>query len=255
MSVVRYDQEEHVVILTIDRPEARNAVSPAVAIEMEAALDRFEADTDAWVAILTGAGTTFCAGADLKEIAMGNGNRLGTARGGFAGFVARDRTKPVIAAVNGHALAGGCEILLACDMAVVADGVKIGVPEVKRALVAAAGALFRLPRAVGPARAAEMILTGDPITAAEALAAGLVNRVVAADRVLDEARALAARVAVNAPLAVQASRKVLVRALVEDDATLFNASLEAFMSMMATEDFHEGPRAFIEKRPPRWTGR
>lgn len=255
MPVVRYEQEDHVVILTIDRPEARNAVSPAVATEMEAAMDRFEADTGAWVAILTGAGSTFSAGADLKEIAMGNGDKLGTPRGGFAGFVARDRSKPVIAAVNGHALAGGCEILLACDMAVVADGIKIGVPEVKRALVAAAGALFRLPRAVGPARAAEMILTGDPITAAEALAAGLVNRVVPAERVLDEARALAARVAVNAPLAVQASRKVLRHAIAGDEAPLFNASLEAFVSMMTTEDFHEGPRAFIEKRAPRWTGR
>lgn len=247
--------EDHVVTLTINRPDARNAVNGDVARMMEAGLDRFEADDDARVAIITGAGSVFCAGADLKEVASGNARSISTKRGGFAGLVVRDRTKPVIAAVNGTAVAGGCEIMLACDMAVVAEGVKIGVPEVKRSLVAAAGALWRLPRAVGPARAAEMALTGDPITADEALAAGLINAVVPAGNVLDAARALAARVSVNAPLAVQASRTVLTKAFEATEEELYRASNRAIASLMDTEDFAEGPRAFIEKRPPVWKGR
>ena len=247
--------DRHVVTLTINRPDARNAVNGDVARMMEEGLDRFEADDDARVAIITGAGTAFCAGADLKEVASGNARSISTKRGGFAGLVVRDRTKPVIAAVNGTAVAGGCEILLACDMAVVAEGVKIGVPEVKRSLVAAAGALWRLPRAVGPARAAEMALTGDPITADEALAAGLINAVVPAGEVMDAARALAARVTVNAPLAVQASRTVLTKAFEATEGELYRASNQAIASLMDTEDFAEGPRAFIEKRPPVWKGR
>lgn len=253
--VVRYEQEGHVVVLTIDRPEARNAVSPAVAQQMEASLDRFEADPDAWVAIITGEGPAFCAGADLKEIAAGNGQGLSTPKGGFAGLVIRERTKPLIAAVTGHALAGGCEILLACDMAIVAEGVKIGVPEVKRSLVAAAGALWRLPRALGKARAAELALTGDPMTPEEALALGMINRVVPQDQVMTEARALAARIEANAPLAVQASLRVLNKAFDLNEAELHQESGRAFMGLVKTEDFAEGPRAFIEKRPPVWKGR
>ncbi len=253
--VVTYEQEGNVVVLTINRPEARNAINGAVAAQIEAHLDRFEDDDLAWVAIITGAGDTFSAGADLKEIAAGNANDLATKRGGFAGLHMRDRKKPLIAAVNGHALAGGCEILLACDMAVVAQGVRIGLPEVKRSLVAAAGALWRLPRAIGPALANEVILTGDPITPEQALEWGLINAVVPQDRVLDEAMALAQRIAVNAPLAVQASLRVARDAFDEDPAELAQASGRAFGSVIATEDAKEGPRAFIEKRPAVWTGR
>jgi enoyl-CoA hydratase len=247
--------DDHIVTLTLNRPAARNAVNGDVARMMEEGLDRFEADDDARVAIITGAGPVFCAGADLKEVASGNARSISTKRGGFAGLVVRERTKPLIAAVNGTAVAGGCEILLACDMAVVAEGVMIGVPEVKRSLVAAAGALWRLPRAVGPARAAEMALTGDPITADAALAAGLINAVVPAGEVMNAARALAARVSVNAPLAVQASRTVLTKAFEATEQELYRASNQAIVSLMDTEDFAEGPRAFIEKRPPVWKGR
>ncbi len=247
--------DDHVVTLTINRPEARNAVNGDVARGIEEGLDRFEEDPDARVAIITGAGSVFCAGADLKEVASGNARSISTKKGGFAGIVVRERVKPVIAAVNGTAVAGGCEIMLACDMAVVAEGVSIGVPEVKRSLVAAAGALWRLPRAVGPARAAEMALTGDPITAEEAMAAGLVNAVVPADQVMTVALALAARVSANAPLAVQASRTVLTKAFEADQAELYRLSGRAIASLVETEDYAEGPRAFIEKRPPVWKGR
>jgi len=255
MTAVRFEIEDHIGLITINRPEARNAINGDVANGIEAALDKIEADESLRVGIITGAGSTFCAGADLKAVASGDAGALNTRKGGFAGLVQRERTKPLIAAINGHAVAGGCEILLACDMAVVAEGVKIGVPEVKRSLVAAAGALIRLPRALGPARAAELALTGDPMTPEEALAAGLINRVVSADQVMDEARALAARIAVNAPLAVQESLGVLRKAFDEDELTLFKESNRAIARLSRTEDFKEGPRAFIEKRPPVWKGR
>lgn len=252
---VLYEVADHIGVITINRPEARNAVNGDVASGIEAAIDQLEADEDTWVGIITGEGPAFCAGADLKAVASGNSADIATKRGGFAGFVSRERAKPIIAAANGHALAGGCEILLACDLAVVAEGIKIGVPEVKRSLVAAAGGLFRLPRAVGPALAAEMVLTGDPITAEQALAAGLVNRVVPADEVLAEAKSLAERIAVNAPLAVQASRDVMRQANGRSEDTLFKASNIKMRELSKTEDFAEGPRAFIEKRAPEWKGK
>lgn len=256
MTAVRYEEAgDNIVVFTIDRPEARNAVNGDVATELEAAIDRFEEDPDAWVGVLTGAGPVFCAGADLKAIASDGGRSLSTKRGGFGGFVTRERTKPVIAALNGHALAGGCELTLACDLVVAAEGINIGVPEVKRSLAAAAGGLFRLPRALGPQRAAELILTGDPMTSEELHAAGMVNKLVPADQVLDEALALARRITVNAPLAVQESRAVMRRAFLEDESTLFAASGEAMRNLSKTEDFKEGPRAFIEKRAPEWKGR
>lgn len=253
--VVLYEQDGHVVNLTLNRPQARNAVNGAVAQQLEAALDRYEADDQAWVAILTGAGTVFCAGADLKEIAAGNARQLSTKKGGFAGLAMRQRTKPIIAAINGPAHAGGCEITLACDLVIASEEANFAVPEVKRALIAAAGALWRLPRAVGPAKAAEMIMTGDPITAQEALAAGLVNYVVPASELLGAARALAERIAANAPLAVHASRSVAVQAFDLDVNAMAKLSGEAMRAMMETQDFQEGPRAFIEKRPPQWQGR
>ena len=253
--MVRYSQDGNVVTFTIDRPEARNAVNGQVVSEMEAHLDRFESDESAWVGILTGTGSVFCAGADLKEIAAGNANTLFSERGGFAGFVYRDRNKPIIAAINGHAHAGGCELVLACDMAVMADEATIALPEVKRSLVAAAGGVYRLPRLLGAARAAEMALTGDPISAETALDWGLVNQVVPTAEVLDTARALAGRVAANAPLAVQASRQVLLAAFDEEEPTLRKMSSRALADVLKTEDAQEGPRSFIEKRPPVWRGR
>ncbi|MFT4570519.1 MAG: enoyl-CoA hydratase [Hyphomicrobiaceae bacterium] len=249
---VTFERRDHVAVFTINRPEARNAVNGAVAQGFDEALDALEEDADLWVGVVTGAGTTFCAGADLKEIAAGNQNTLATKRGGFAGFVQRKRTKPVIAAVGGPAVAGGCEIALACDMIVASENAVFGLPEVKRSLVAVAGALIRLPRVIGMGPAMEMILTGEPVTATRAYELGLVNRLAPEGQALDEALRLAATIAANAPLAVQASRNLAARAFVDDEETLWQAGFEEFMKVLGSEDAKEGPRAFIEKRAPKW---
>ena len=255
MSVVEFEKEEGLGLITLNRPEARNAVNGEVARGLEAALDELEEDPGLWAGILTGNGKAFCAGADLKEIAAGRGGELSTKRGGFGGIVRRERIKPLIAAITGSALAGGTEVALACDLIVCASDTQFGLPEVKRSLAAGAGGLFRLPRALGSAVALEAIMTGDPIAAERAYQLGMVNLVVQADQVMAEARKLAARINANAPLAVQASRGVAVRALDDDDDDLWRASGKAMASLAHTEDYKEGPRAFIEKRPPVWKGR
>ena len=247
---------DHVVLVTLNRPEARNAVNGEVARGLQAAIDETEADDQAWVVILTGTGSeAFSAGADLKALSQGRGHELSTERSGFAGFVHASRSKPWIAAVNGPALAGGCELALACDLIVATSHARFGLPEVKRALVASAGGLYRLPRALPAAVALEMILTGEPIGAERAHQLGMVNQLVAPDQLLVAARALAARIAVNAPVAVRESLRVARRALDASDAELRALSAQAQQTVMASDDFHEGPRAFIEKRAPRWTGR
>lgn len=247
---------DHVALVTINRPAARNAVNGDVARALDAIVAQTEADPDVWAVVITGAGDlAFCAGADLKEVAGGRGNELWTERGGFAGFVFAERSKPWIAAVNGPALAGGSEIVLACDLLVSVPGASFGLPEVKRALTAGAGGLYRLPRALPQRIALEMIVTGDPITAERAHQLGMVNRLAPREQLLDEALALAARITVNAPIAVRESLRVARRALDLSDAELRALSELAMTRVKAAEDFQEGPRAFIEKRAPRWTGR
>ena len=253
--VVEYATQGRIAIITLNRPEARNAVNGEVAAGMEAALDKFEGDPNLWVAILTANGKAFCAGADLKEISAGNAHKLFTAKGGFAGIAKRERTKPLIAAIAGSALAGGTEVALSCDMIVCSTETNFGLPEVKRSLLAGAGGLFRLPRAVGMATALEAILTGDPLPAQRAYELGMVNKVVAPDAVMAEALKLAERIVVNAPLAVQESRAVTVRAFHDDDASLWAASDAGFARLAKTEDYKEGPLAFIEKRAPNWKGK
>ncbi|MCK8784756.1 enoyl-CoA hydratase-related protein [Roseomonas sp. NAR14] len=248
--------EPHVALVTLNRPEARNAVNGALAAALGAIVERVEADPEIRVAILTGAGPhAFCAGADLKEVAAGRVHTLHTETGGFAGFVRAPRAKPWIAAAQGHALAGGLELLLACDMAVAADSATFGLPEVKRSLVAAAGGVFRLPRALPRAVALRMIATGEPLAAAEAERHGLLNRVVPAGEVLAAALDLARRIVANAPIAVRESLAIARRAGELDDETLWRLSREASARIRETEDFREGPRAFVEKRAPRWVGR
>lgn len=249
--------EGHVALVTINRPEARNAVNGDVAQGLERAIDATDADDDTWVVLLTGAGPdAFCAGADLKAISGGRGRELWTPRGGFAGFVHALRRKPWIAAVNGAALAGGCEIALCCDLVVAVPQARFGLPEVKRGLIASAGGLYRLPRALAPALAREMILTGDPIGADRAHALGMVNALAPdAAGLMDTARALAARITANAPVSVRESLSVSRRAFDASDEMLRALSEAAQARNMASEDFKEGPLAFIEKRAPRWTGR
>ena len=253
--VVEFETKGRIAYITLNRPEARNAVNGELAQALESALDKLEEDSELWVGILKGNGAAFCAGADLKEISAGRGNTLSTEKGGFGGIVKRERTKPLIAAVTGSALAGGTEVALSCDLIVAADSTNFGLPEVKRSLVAAAGGLFRLPRALGMATALEAIMTGDPIPATRAYELGMVNKVAPRDSVIEEAEKLAERIIVNAPLAVQASRSVTKNALKSSDDELWSQSGKAMMQIFQTEDFKEGPRAFIEKRAPQWKGK
>ena len=253
--MVEYRQEGRVAVLTINRPEARNAVNGDVARGMEEALDRLEDDEGTWIGIVTGEGPVFSAGADLKAIASGQAADLQTKRGGFGGIAARERTKPLIAAVDGPALAGGCEIVLACDLVVASTNARFGIPEVKRSLVAAAGGLFRLPRALPRNIAMELALTGDPIDAERAHHFGLVNELVEPGKALEAALALAERINANAPIAVRQSRRVVAEGMLADDDTAWKVTVDAMAKAMATEDFAEGPRAFIEKRAPEWKGR
>jgi enoyl-CoA hydratase len=191
----------------------------------------------------------------IRVESQGKAAELQTARGGFAGLVQRERTKPLIAAVDGAALAGGCEIALACDLIVASTQARFGVPEVKRSLVAAAGALFRLPRALPRAIALEMIMTGDPISAERAAHFGMVNDLCEPGQALERAKVLAERIIVNAPLAVRRSRALALTTVQLDEATGFRMSGEAMIDLANTEDFWEGPKAFIEKRDPVWKGK
>jgi enoyl-CoA hydratase len=253
--MVEYELQGHVAVITINRPEARNAVNGDVARGMEKALDTLEGDDDAWVGVVAGTGPVFCAGADLKAIAAGQAGDLQTDRGGFGGIVRRERTKPLVAAVDGPALAGGCEIALACDLIVASKQAAFGLPEVKRSLAAVAGGLFRLPRTLPPKIAMEIVLTGDPITAERAYALGMVNDLVEAGQAMTAAKALADRISANAPLAVRESRAIVAAAATTDDGTLWNMGFAAMAKLAGTEDFAEGPKAFIEKRAPQWKGR
>ena len=248
--------DSHIALVTLNRPAARNAVNSALAHALDEIVRQVEADRTIRVAVLTGAGDkAFSAGADLKEKASGRPVSRETEAGGFAGFVHHPRKKLWIAAVRGFALAGGCELALACDLIVAGADARFGLPETKRGLVAYAGGVWRLPRLLPRNVAIEMIATGEPIDAARAHQLGLVNHVVAPESVLAEALRLARTVCANAPLAVQASLEVARRAFDLDDAALRVLATELRESNELTEDAREGPRAFAEGRAPRWQGR
>jgi len=247
MSPVLFESHGPTALIRLNRPEVRNAVNLNLTSALRAALARFEGDPALRVAVLTGAGRFFCAGMDLGAFADGERPGLDDPDG-FAGFVRAARTKPVIAAVNGGAVAGGFEIVLACDMVVAEEGAIFALPEVKRGLFAAGGGALRLPRRLPPAIAVEMLLTGDAIGADRAAALGLVNSVVPGPDLIPAALALAARVAGNAPLALRLTRAVAQGA--EDWA----ASDAAWAQIEGSADALEGSRAFKEKRLPVWTG-
>ncbi len=254
MTAVEVERNGRVGIIRLNRPEARNAVNGELANGVEAALDEFEADADIQAVIITGTGPVFCAGADLKLVATGKAGEMATKRGSFAGLVTRDFPKPLIAAVNGSALAGGFEIVLSCDLVVAADHATFGIPEVKRGLFAAAGGLIRLPKRIPRALATELAVTGDPISADRALQLGLVNRVVPADDVMDTALELAARIAENGPLAIKNSLRMVREAGELTEADAWIRSHELAMEVFVSKDSIEGATAFAEKRPPKWTG-
>jgi len=250
------ERHGHVEILTINRPEARNAINGAVSRAMSSIMDELADDGDCWVVILTGSGEkAFSAGMDLKAFSSGEGGDIMGASGGFGGLTERDFAKPLIAAVNGSALAGGLEIMLSCDLVVAAEHAMFGIPEAKRGLIAGAGGLLRLPKRLPIAVAYELAMTGDPIDAARAYALGLVNLVVPAASLLTEALALAGRIAANAPLAVRYSKSVMKRAGEVPEPEGWKINQEAVGVVFSSADAREGPLAFAEKREPRWQGK
>jgi enoyl-CoA hydratase len=240
-------------VLTINRPEARNAINRAVAVALGDALDELENDDDCRVVILTAAGDkAFSAGMDLKAFATGE---FPITKQGFGGITKRVFPKPLICAANGSALAGGCEIMLSCDLVVAAEHAKFGIPEVSRGLIAGAGGLIRLPKRIPVAVALELALTADPIDARRALDLGLVNRVVPGETVLEEAMVLAERIAKNAPGAVRISKEVIRKASEMTEAEAWVLNDAEFGAVSSAPDALEGAVAFAEKREPNWTGR
>ena len=251
---VLYEADGPVATITLNRPAVRNAVDGTLARRLRAAVERLEADPTARVGVLTGAGTAFCAGMDLRAFAAGETRGILQPTGGFAGFVRYPRRKPVIGAINGPALAGGCEIALACDFLVASQTASFGLPEPTRGLLASAGGPFRLARSIPHRRAMELILTAERIDAQEAHRLGLVNHVVAPDELLAKAREIAGRIAANAPLAVDAGLEIARHAFDLDEAALWAATKRLEARVNAGKDALEGARAFVEKRAPIWTG-
>jgi enoyl-CoA hydratase len=244
--------QDGIAVITINRPEARNAVNGAVARGIAAAVDEFDGRDDVRVLVLTGAGGTFCAGMDLKGFLSGDTPAAGGR--GFGGLVQRPPAKPVIAAVEGYALAGGFELVLSCDLVVASEEAQFGLPEVTRGLAAAAGGLLRLQHRIPYHAAMQMALTGERVPAGELHRAGLISKVVPAGQALDAARELADRVAANAPLAVVASKRVIVESPGWPDGEEFTKQGEVTGPVFSSSDAMEGAVAFAEKRPPVWRG-
>uniref|UniRef100_UPI0035CB86D2 enoyl-CoA hydratase-related protein n=1 Tax=uncultured Sphingomonas sp. TaxID=158754 RepID=UPI0035CB86D2 len=246
----------HVAVVTLNRPEKRNAVNAALASALEAIVRRTEADPDIRSVVLTSSfAPVFCAGADLAAAAVGQGKGIETAAGGFAGFTYIERSKPWIAAVEGKALAGGCEIVLACDMLVASRTASFGLPEVQRGMMAGAGGAHRIGKLLPRNIANELLATGDPLDAEFAYRWGMVNRLTQPGEAISTAVALAERIAANAPVAVQFSLAAARESAALPDATGRSVAGERFAALKHTEDFKEGPRAFLEKRAPIWNGR
>jgi enoyl-CoA hydratase len=249
---VLIEVDDGIAVITINRPQARNAVNGAVSAGIASAVGDLDARRDVHVLILTGAGGTFSAGMDLKGFLTGD-NPLAGGRG-FGGITERPPAKPVVAAVEGYALAGGFELVLACDLVVASEEAQFGLPEVTRGLAAGAGGLLRLPDRIPYHAAMQMVLTGERVPAADLHRAGLINRVAPAGQALEAARHLAARVAANAPLAVVASKRVVVESADWPSGHTFARQGEILGAVFGSADAMEGAAAFAEKRPPVWRG-
>lgn len=251
--VVLVDVDDGVMTITINRPKAKNAVNLAVAEGVAAALEELDRNDDIRVAILTGAGGTFCAGMDLKAFVTGE---LPVIPGrGFGGLTEKSPQKPLLAAVEGFALAGGLELMISCDLIVAAEDARFGITEVKRGLVAGAGGLMKLPRQIPPRLAMEMALLGDFSDAQRALDMGLINRVVPSGGALDAARELAAKIAANGPLAVRVSKQIMLEQEDWSTAEMWEKQQQLANPVFTSEDAIEGATAFAEKRAPNWKGK
>ena len=253
-----------VVLITLDRPDKCNAIDPPMAASLEAAIDRLEADTALRVGVLRavqapGRRPVFCAGHDLEHFLRHFGtpeeHAVSTVRGGFAGFVRRRRSKPVIAAVDGLATAGGFEIVLACDLLIATPQAAFALPETRWNLTASGGGVFMAPRALGRMVAADMLLTGAEIGGERAYALGLASRLVPAERLIDEAMQAAHAICANAPLALALTREAIERCETADRETAWSIALEGEARLRGTADLREGLASFVERRPPCWTGR
>ncbi|MEO3786979.1 crotonase/enoyl-CoA hydratase family protein [Actinocorallia sp. B10E7] len=246
------EEDGGVLVITINRPEAKNAINADVAKGVAAALDVLDSRKDLAVGIITGAGGTFCSGMDLKGFLKGE---MPFVEGrGFAGIVEKPPATPLIAAVEGYALAGGCEIALATDMIVASSEAKFGLPEPKRGLVAAAGGLMRLPKRIPFHIAMEMSLTGDFYGAEQLAAYGLVNRIAEPGKALEAAKELAAKIAENAPLALAATKKIIVESAQWSPEEMWAKQNEISGPVFVSKDAQEGPAAFAQKRKPNWSG-
>jgi enoyl-CoA hydratase/carnithine racemase len=257
---VHLSREGRVAIVVMDRPEARNAMNREMTQQLDSTYDELASDDSVWAVVLTGAGDrAFCAGQDLKELASRpSGPQTetpGRPSGGFGGITRRDFPKPIIAAVNGFAMGGGFEICLACDLVVAEQHATFGLPEVKRGLFAAGGGVVRLGKRLPLPLAMEMVLTGEPITAQRAVELGLVNRVVPSGEGVRSSVELANTICQAAPLAVRVSKKIVRASLAQGDGELWDLQAQLGAELRRSEDYLEGPRAFIEKRAPRWKGR
>ncbi|MBK6510480.1 MAG: crotonase/enoyl-CoA hydratase family protein [Haliea sp.] len=250
---VLVDVTDGIMTVTLNRPEAKNAANRAVAVGVAAAMDQLDSDDSIRVAILTGAGGTFCAGMDLKAFVTGE---MPMVEGrGFAGLTEATPRKPLIAAIEGYALAGGMELAISCDLIVAADNAKFGIPEVKRGLAAAAGGLMKLPRQIPSRLAMELAITGDFITSQRAYEIGLVNQIVPAGTALEAAKALAAKIAANGPLAVAVSKQVIQESADWSSEEMWKKQQDLVMPIFGSEDAMEGSIAFAEKRAPNWKGK
>ena len=250
---VLIERRGRVLIVTLNRPDQRNAVNAAVAQGVGAAMDELDADPELSVGVLTGAGKGFCSGMDLK--AFRAGERPHVVGRGFAGIVERPADKPLVAAIEGFAVAGGLEVALACDLIVAARGARLGIPEVKRSMVAAGGALLRLPRTMPRNVAMELALTGELIYAERAFDLGLVNRLAEPGEALHVALELAIEIAANGPLALAATKRVMAESADWSDAEFFGRQRPIIDPVFSSEDAREGATAFAERRDPVWKGR